>query len=99
MATHGNGDEEALAAALRTRAPYVGLVPSRTRGQAVQQTLRDMGLTDEQLARLRIPAGLDIKARRGDEIALSVMAEIVQARRTLETLMWGDQEPSSTRSP
>lgn len=99
MATHGNGDEEALAAALRTRAPYVGLVASRTRGQAVQQTLRDMGLTDEQLARLRIPAGLDIKARRGDEIALSVMAEIVQARRTLETLMWGDQEPSSTRSP
>ena len=99
VATHGNGDEEALAAALRTRAPYVGLVASRTRGEAVQQTLRDMGLTDEQLARLRIPAGLDIKARRGDEIALSVMAEIVQARRTLETLMWGDEEPSSTRSP
>ncbi len=88
VATHGYGDEEALADALRSDAPYVGLIASRTRAASVRDALRPMGIAENKLAKLRAPAGLDIHARRGDEIALSIMAEIVQARRGLEQIAW-----------
>lgn len=91
VATHGYGDEEALADALRSDAPYVGLIASRKRADAVRQALRPLGIPEERLARLRAPAGLDIRARRGDEIALSIMAEIVQVRRGLEAIAWEEQ--------
>jgi xanthine dehydrogenase accessory factor len=81
VASHGRGEEDALAAALRSDVPYVGLVASRKRGAAVKEALRDMGLTDVELERLRTPAGLDIGARGAEEIALSILAEIVSVRR------------------
>jgi xanthine dehydrogenase accessory factor len=93
VATHGYGDEEALSHALRSGAPYVGLVASRTRATAVRAMLRDMGVEDAVLDAMRAPAGLDIQARRGDEIALSIMAEIVQVRRGLEQIAWSEQAP------
>lgn len=103
VATHGYGDEEALADALRSDAPYVGLIASRTRAASVCATLRSMGIAEEQLARLHAPAGLDIRARRGDEIALSIMAEIVQARRGLEQIAWaqhvGELAPDVAAAP
>lgn len=81
VATHGHYDELALERLLPTAAPYVGLVASRARADAVRRYLADQGLTPAQIGRLRAPAGLDLGARRGDEIALSIMAEIVAARR------------------
>jgi len=81
VASHGNYDEDALIAALTTDAPYVALVASKTRAQAVVQYLRDSGLTEEQLARLKYPAGLDIGAVTPEEIAMSILAEIVQVSR------------------
>jgi xanthine dehydrogenase accessory factor len=83
VATHGHFDEPAVAAALRTPAPYVALVASRKRAAEVAAYLDGEGLTAER-HRLRSPAGLDIGAHRGDEIALSIVAEIVQQRRTAE---------------
>jgi xanthine dehydrogenase accessory factor len=83
VATHGRFDEPAVAAALRTEAPYVALVASPTRAAAVAEHLEAEGLS-AQRHRLRSPAGLDIGARRGDEIALSILAEIVQLRRAAE---------------
>lgn len=83
IATHGHFDEPAAAAALRTPAGYVALVASRKRAAEVAAHLDAEGLTAER-ARLRSPAGLDIGARRGDEIALSIVAEIVQTRRAAE---------------
>ncbi|HEU5098595.1 MAG TPA: XdhC family protein, partial [Roseiflexaceae bacterium] len=88
VATHGQYDELALEQALRTNAPYIGLVASRKRAEAVHTYLREQGFTAEQLGRFKSPAGLDIHARRGDEIALSIMAEIVQRRRTSAELAW-----------
>jgi xanthine dehydrogenase accessory factor len=82
VATHGQYDELALEQALATSASYVGLVASRRRAEAVRSYLIDQGLGDGQLQRLVAPAGIDIHARRGDEIALSIMAEIVQRYRT-----------------
>jgi xanthine dehydrogenase accessory factor len=63
-------------------------VASRKRAVAVREGLAQQGLTEEQLRRFKSPAGLDIGARRGDEIALSIMAEIVQQRRAMAELGW-----------
>jgi xanthine dehydrogenase accessory factor len=89
VASHGNYDEPALEAALRSEAAYVALVASRKRRDAVLDYLRGSGLTEAQLARLRCPAGLDFGAVTPEEIALSVLAEIVQLRRRGTLLIAG----------
>lgn len=81
VASHGRDEHDALAAALRGGIPYVGLVASRTRGTAVAGDLRAAGLGDEALDRLHTPAGLAIGAQGANEIALSILAEIVALRR------------------
>ena len=88
VATHGHDDERALERALAGGAPYVGLIASPKRGAQVRQSLADAGVSEDALARFKAPAGLDIGARRGDEIALSIMAEVVQHRRRIEELSW-----------
>ena len=80
VASHGHHEEEVLAAALGAGVPYVGLVASRKRGAAVIDELRARGIGDDRLARVRTPAGLDIGAGTAEEIALSIVAEIVSAR-------------------
>jgi xanthine dehydrogenase accessory factor len=82
VATQGQWDEEALAGALRRDARYVGLVASPTRAAAVRAWLREeTGLAEERLAALRAPAGIDIGAETAEEVALSILAELVQVRR------------------
>lgn len=75
VASHGHGEEEALRAALESAVPYVGLVASRIRGVAVRESL---GVADT--SRLRTPAGLDIGARTPEQVALSILAEVVAVR-------------------
>ena len=86
VATHGNYDELALERILPAKPTYVGLVASPKRAQAVREYLIGQGLSESDMLPLKAPAGLDIQARRGDEIALSIMAEIVQKRRNEELL-------------
>jgi xanthine dehydrogenase accessory factor len=82
VATQGVWDEEALASALRREASYVGLVASPTRAGVVRQWLHEEnGMAEERLAALRAPAGLDLGAETAEEIALSILAELVQVRR------------------
>ncbi len=81
VATHGRFDEDALAHVLASEPRYVGLVASRRRAAAVLDGLRARGVRADRLARLRAPAGLDLGARSPDEIAVSILAEIVQLRR------------------
>lgn len=88
VATHGEYDEPALKSILGTPAPYVGLIASRARGEAVLESLAHYGLDPATRERVRFPAGLDIQARRGDEIAVSILAEIVQTLRTLGDISW-----------
>ena len=80
VATHGDDDEQALTRVLATPAGYVSLVASRNRASAIVETLRQRGVPAEQLARLKAPAGLDIGAVTPEEIAVSILAEIIQAR-------------------
>ena len=86
VATHGQYDEDALEQALRSPACYVGMVGSRKRAEACRAYLRSSGLTAAQIARLRIPAGLDLGAVTPDEIAASILAELVQVRRRGSTV-------------
>src|SRR5215218_7229396 len=97
IATHGQYDELALEQALATNAPYIGLVASHKRAEAVREYLAQQDFTAEQLQRFKSPAGLDIHARRGDEIALGIMAEIVQRRRTGVELEWSPAQEAATQ--
>ena len=83
VASMGVDDEEALAAALRAGASYVALVASPKRAAVVRETLAAMGVSPDDLVRLKAPAGLDIGARTQEEIALSIMAEIAQVRSAM----------------
>jgi xanthine dehydrogenase accessory factor len=73
--------------------PYVGLVASPKRGTGVLAELRGDGVPEEQLARIDVPAGLDIGARTPAEIALSILAKIVAVRREERTAA-AEQAPS-----
>jgi xanthine dehydrogenase accessory factor len=81
VATQGQWDEEALYGALLRDAAYVGLVASPTRAAVVREYLRDERVPEERLAALRAPAGLDLGAVTAEEVALSILAELVQVRR------------------
>jgi xanthine dehydrogenase accessory factor len=78
VASHGRDDEvAALTRAVRAGVPYVGLVASRVRGAAVVDALDVCG---SMKARITTPAGLDIGARTPEEIALSILADVVARR-------------------
>jgi xanthine dehydrogenase accessory factor len=77
VASHGRDEEAALAAAVRAGVPYVGLVASRKRGEAVVASLDMCG---SMKGRIRTPAGMDLGARTPEEVALSILAEIVASR-------------------
>ena len=71
-------DEQALEVLLKAGVPYVGLVASHKRGATIRSLLEENGVPG--VAALRSPAGLDIGARTAPEVALSILAEIVQSR-------------------
>jgi molybdenum cofactor cytidylyltransferase len=81
VASRGQFDEEALEQAMQSDALYVGLLANSKRSQELRETLQRKGVAADRLARLRAPAGLDIGAKEPEEIALSIMAEIVAERR------------------
>ena len=65
---------------LDTPAGYVGMLGSRRRGEAILRLLREEGVAEDRLARIRVPIGLDLGARTAPEIALAILAEAVAAR-------------------
>jgi len=81
VSTQGRGDEEALHAALAVDADYVAFVGSRRKWDALKAALAAEGVDPERLAKLKAPAGLDLGAIAPEEIALSILAEIVAWRR------------------
>ncbi|HUP32394.1 MAG TPA: XdhC family protein [Gaiellaceae bacterium] len=81
VAAHGRDELHILRRGLEACVAYVGLVASRTRGAGVLAGLRADGVSEAQLERIDVPAGLDIGARTPAEIALSILAEVVAARR------------------
>jgi xanthine dehydrogenase accessory factor len=90
VAAHGRDEIAALRRGLEAGLPYVGLVASRARGDGVLGELRGDGVDEQLLARVDVPAGVDIHARTPAEIALSILARIVAVRR-------GDERPPAPR--
>ncbi len=81
VSTQSRGDEAALLAALAIDVEYVAFVGSRKKAEALKAALAARGVTAERLEKLKAPAGLDIGAITPDEIAISILAEIVAVRR------------------
>jgi xanthine dehydrogenase accessory factor len=85
IVTRHKDDLPALRAALSTKATYIGLIGSRRRVLQAFRILKKEGYDEEQLSRVNAPIGLDIGAETPDEIAVSIMAEIIQRRRLGES--------------
>ena len=80
VASMGRYDEDAVEAALATDARYVALVASDRRAASVLAALRASGVPDEQLARVKSPAGLPLGDLPHEETAVAILAEIVQRK-------------------
>src|SRR5581483_3426120 len=80
VATQGRYDDLALESALRTEAAYIGLVASAKRAASTLELLRGRGVSDDQLARVVAPAGIDLGPVDNAEIAVAVLAELVAHR-------------------
>jgi len=80
VATQGHDDEDVLERAVAARPAYLGLVGSRRRGSTVLGYLADRGVPTDELDRVRVPAGLDLGKTTHTEIAVAILAELVQLR-------------------
>ncbi|HEY9120319.1 MAG TPA: XdhC family protein, partial [Marinobacter sp.] len=76
-------DDMALLAALKSRASYIGAMGSVRTSAQRRERLASLGVTDEQLARLRAPIGIDIPSKTPAEIAISVVADLIVVRQHL----------------
>jgi len=82
VSTQGEYDEEALEEALKINAPYVAFVASKKKAENVFRFLKEKGVSEDKLKQLSVPAGLDIKAHLPEEIAVSILAEIIYVQRS-----------------
>lgn len=82
VSTQGEGDEEALEQAMQSPASYVAFVASKTKAGKVFKFLRGRGIAQSRLDQVHAPAGLNIAATSPEEIAVSILAEIIKARHS-----------------
>lgn len=96
IATRGhNHDLDALKAALRTDAKYIGLLGSRRKKALLLKTLKDEGFSEDDMSRVIIPVGLAIGSVTPEEIAVSIMAQVIRKRR--ENALSGVSRSSCSR--
>jgi xanthine dehydrogenase accessory factor len=96
VATQGQYDELAVDKALGTKAAFIGLIASRKRSKGVMDWLRDVDYTEEMLARVKAPAGLDLGSLKHEEIAVGVLAELVQFNAARKPSVVAASSPSSS---
>jgi xanthine dehydrogenase accessory factor len=80
VATQGHGDEDMIERAAAVRPAYLGLVASRKRGESLLGYLAERGVPQDQLDRVHAPAGLDLGRTTHEEMAVAILAELVQLR-------------------
>jgi xanthine/CO dehydrogenase XdhC/CoxF family maturation factor len=90
VASHHKGDHHYLSSALQAGAAYVGLVSSRKRAGLVFADLEARGFPRHLLSLVHSPAGLDLGARNPEEIALSIVAELIRAGESAELIRAGE---------
>jgi len=99
VGTMGDEDLEVLQKVLRGEPAYVGVIASRKRFEQVRETLIACGVPRAALERVHAPAGLDIGARTPEEIALSVLAQIVQENRKKKINEAKEEKASEAKDP
>jgi xanthine dehydrogenase accessory factor len=70
-----------LASVIKSDAAYLGMIGSSKKNATVFQNLKEQGISAEELKKVHAPIGIDIKAQTPEEIAVSIIAEIIQVRR------------------
>jgi xanthine dehydrogenase accessory factor len=93
VATQGHYDEEAVEQAVAAGPAYIGLVGSRRRGTAVLGYLAERGVPEDKLQQVHVPAGLDLGSTSHQEIAVAILAELVQLRAS------GELRPGAGAAP
>jgi xanthine dehydrogenase accessory factor len=83
VATQGEQDEKALELALQQQYAYLGFVASHKKKESVLQYLKDAGMAAEKVDGIESPAGIDINAKRPEEVAISILAAMIRNRNTL----------------
>ena len=102
VSTQGEFDEEAVEAALKMEVPYVAFVASKRKAKAIFQDLKEKGASADRLKQIRVPAGLDIKAQLPEEIAVSILAEVIYVQRNSTksaTEKIADSQPLEAKDP
>jgi xanthine dehydrogenase accessory factor len=99
VATQGHGDEEAVEQAVVGDPVYVGLVASKKRGESVLGYLADRGVPEHLLGRVHVPAGLDLGHTAHREIAVAILAELVQLRASGALSAGAEATTSATAEP
>ena len=99
VAAHGRDELGVLQAGLEAGVPYIGLVASRKRGAAVIGQLQDLGVDRERLAQIDTPAGIDIGAQSAAEIAVSILARLVEVRRREAVVVTPRARPETAVDP
>jgi xanthine dehydrogenase accessory factor len=98
VATLGQHDEEATLTALGVEPAYLGVVASRKRFAQIRETLATRGASATALDSITNPAGIDIGARAPEEVALSILAEIISVRRTAAEQAVAVSQPATPAS-
>ena len=93
------GDRAALKTAAAMSAPYCAFVGSRKKMETLRRELVEEGVSAQVLADIKAPAGIDILAITSEEIALSILAEMVAARRRLQRAAEADANAAGEKAP
>ena len=104
VATQGNGDLRALKAAVASEPEFLSLIASKKKTKSLLDQLVKQGIQPEEIETIKFPAGLDIGAVTPEEIAVSILAELVQKRRSIARkdeiiLETGHQESGKEKDP
>lgn len=92
IATQGRGDRAAIEAAVLSAAPFVAMIASARKATALKQTLIERGLDADRVRDIQCPAGLDINAKTPEEVALAVVAQLVQQLRSTDEALGSDTQ-------
>jgi xanthine dehydrogenase accessory factor len=77
VTTQGDDDENSVLKAMKTAARYVGFVASKKKSEDIREFLLNHGVSKERLSELRSPVGLDINAKLASEVAISILADVI----------------------
>ena len=100
IATQGKNDIEALKSALSSKPNFVSMIISKKKAKSILRQLEKIGFSKDEITKVKFPAGLNINAKTPEEIAISILAEIINDRNLtridlefIKNNIWGIVKP------